>query len=280
MTELQKQSGEQAATSLQQAISSLLAQASLPGCEYLVGAARELGIDPYTTDLRKIEPVFAAAAERIKDVLRRGGDSKEHRQALEILDRLSSLNEQQRREIEEQEPATKILQGFKRLSDGSVELTLPSEVNFPEAAGRLNLEAKRKGMKPVFPELQLRTNLWCTDDWGKTLPSIAGRTHRFRIERESVNKSWQTQIDEYGSGQSLRVVALAAACEIIRGEVVGSFLNDRNGEKLWVRGERAGEVMLLDGSGYITCYHNHRDCPLPFVAYASSLPETKQGASV
>ena len=172
--------------------------------------------------------------------------------------------------LEPRVTAASILEGFKKLDDGVIEITLPVGTSIQEAGEILNAAAREKGMEyPVF-------NIDDADRWAKNeadsdLQTEPGKAYQFKIPMDSVSKTRASQVKDQGVGVPLGAIAIAEACERFNTENNGSLFKDADGDMVWVRGSAPGVALgsiLGFGVGILGC---RDDCSRNSVAFAPSV---------
>jgi len=163
--------------------------------------------------------------------------------------------------------AQTILQGFTKLSDGVIEMTLPVGVTIQQAGKLLNLAAKDKRMEwPVFCEGN--EDFWLTNEAIEDFRTEPGRTYRLKIPTDSVSKTKSEQVRDHGEGAPLGIVCLAEACERYNTENKGTLFKDASGTNVWVRGSAPG-VALNSRSGGVGVGRGDDELRGFIVAFAS-----------
>jgi len=138
--------------------------------------------------------------------------------------------------------AETILQGFKKLSDGVIEMTLPVGVTIQQAGKILNRAAREKGIKiPIFYEGQ--KDFWGKNEANKELRTVPGQTYLFKILTDSVSKAKSEQVRDHGEGAPLGIVCLAEACERYNTKNKGTLFKDASGAEVLVRGSAPGVAL-------------------------------------
>lgn len=166
--------------------------------------------------------------------------------------------------------AETILQGFKKLDGGVIELTLPVGTTIQQSGRLLNAAAREKGMKfPVF--FEGNAEFWKDNEANDALQTIPGKTYRFKIPADSVSKTRAKQIKEYGQGAPLGAVAIAETCERLNTENNGTLFRDANGNKVWVRGSAPGVVRGSNSGVGVSVWGRRDDDRSAEVAYAFSV---------
>jgi hypothetical protein len=131
--------------------------------------------------------------------------------------------------------------GYKKYEDGSVEITMPKDGKIQELGKALNAEAKAGGIsRPVFYEDQ--AGFWQNNEANPDLQTEPGKTYRFRIPSDSLDKNRNKQTKDYGSLRPLGAIALAEACERLQTKNEGC-LYKIGGRPVWVRGATPGVAL-------------------------------------
>jgi len=166
--------------------------------------------------------------------------------------------------------AQTILQGFKKLSDGVIEMTLPLGVTIHEAGKILNRAAKEKGIEiPVFYEGQ--KDFWEENEAKKDFRTEPGQECRFKIPTDSALKTKSQQVRDHGEAAPLGIVCLAEACERYNTENKGTLFKDASGTNVWVRGSAPGVALGSGSLGGVYVFGNGDDDRGDDVAFASSV---------
>ena len=128
--------------------------------------------------------------------------------------------------------ADTILQGYKKLAGGVIEITLPEGISIQDLGKLLNAAAREKGIGPVFYEGNAR--LWAELGSDPELSTEGRRTYRFRIEPDSFYKTRAEQVRDHGKGAPLGAIAISEACERLFNNA--TLFKNTDGEPIWVRG--------------------------------------------
>ena len=145
--------------------------------------------------------------------------------------------------------AKNILDGFKyNKNTGEIELTLPKGVTIQEAGEILNASAKDRQMeKPVFYTEDKEA--WSKIEANEKTKTEAGKTYKFSVPTDSVDKTRAKQEQDHGTGAPLGAIAIAEACHRLNTQNEGTLFKDANGNRVWVRGSASG-FALCSRSGY------------------------------
>ena len=159
--------------------------------------------------------------------------------------------------------AETILQGYKKLAGGVIEMTLPLGVTIHEAGEILNRAAREKGIKiPVFYEGE--KDFWLTNEAIEDFRTEPGRTYRLKIPTDSVSKTKSEQVRDHGEGAPLGIVCLAGACEGYNTDNMGTLFN-------WARGSAPGVALISNSARGVAVDGVHDDYRYHIVAFASSV---------
>jgi len=170
--------------------------------------------------------------------------------------------------------AETILQGYKNLGDGVIEMTLPLGVTIHEAGEILNRAAREKGIEiPVFYEGQ--KDFWLTNEANKDFRTEPGQACRFKIPTDSLSKTKAEQESDYGAAAPLGIVSLAEACERYNTNNKGTLFKDASGAKVWARGSAPGFALdsFSDLGVYVYVYGDSdgsRDADVAFASLVSA----------
>jgi hypothetical protein len=162
-----------------------------------------------------------------------------------------------------------ILQGFKKVFGGAIEITLPKGASVQAAGELLNAAAIEKGMKyPVFFEGD--AEYWEKHEANASLRTEPGQAYHFTIATSALSKTRDEQTRYHGKGAPLGAIAIAEACERLQSEDRNSLFKDALGNKIYLRGATPGVVLDSDMfSGVIV--HGHGDNRQDdFVAFATA----------
>ena len=259
--------------------------------EDLAGQVFDAAGERFISELKTVNP---AAAERVAEALKaaraeftpeaareikelkEAGDEASLRKALGQVEKLRSLLDGGSAALETEVTAETILQGFKKLDDGVIELTLPVGTTIQEAGTILNaaattpVEEGGKGMEdPVFYEGSAK--FWAENEANADLQTVPGRTYQFKIPTDSVSKTRADQVREYGEGAPLGAIAIAEACERLNTDNKGTLFRDADGNKVWVRGSAPGVVLNSNANYGVYVDGSHDDYGYSDVAFASSV---------
>ncbi|MCB0329147.1 MAG: hypothetical protein KDD70_05775, partial [Bdellovibrionales bacterium] len=250
MTEVEtKSQAPSEADELQSVVNDILSGTTLAVTSKTIAAAEALSIEPSSLQIvgeqRNLEAKFAEAIAPIKTALQgkenpTSEDLANMVKARQLLDKLIAINEG-RTSLETEVTADTILQGFKKLDGGVIELTLPVGTTIQEAGKLLNAAAKEKGMK--FPVFECDAGFWAKNEENTSLQTEPGRTYQFKIPTDSVSKTRAEQVRDHGEGAPLGAIAIAEACERLNTENNGTLFKDANGNKVWVRGSAPGVAL-------------------------------------
>ncbi len=174
--------------------------------------------------------------------------------------------------LEPKVTADAILQGFRKLDDGVIELTLPVGTSIQEAGKILNVAAIEKGMEfPVFYEGD--AEFWAKNEAIAILQTKPGRTYQFKILAESLGKSRNEQVRDHGEGAPLGAIAIAEACQALKegNDTSLFFKNAASGYKVLVHGTAPGVALNSNGDDGVRINHRYGDVPYTDVAFAPSV---------
>jgi hypothetical protein len=283
MTEVQtKSQAPSVADELQSVIDDILSGKTLADTSKTIAAAQALNIEPSSVQIvgeqRDIEAKFAEAIEPIKAALQgkenlTREDIANMVKASELLDKLIAINEG-RTSLETEVTAQTILQGFRKLDDGVIELTLPVGTTIQDAGNILNAAAKEKGMKyPVFNDGN--AEFWEKIEAITDLQTKPGKTYRFKIPTDSLRKTKIEQVRDHGEGAPLGAIAIAEACERLNTENNGTLFKDAGGNKVWVRGSTPGVVLYSSDGDGVYVGGSRDDIGDRYVAYGRTMSPSR-----
>jgi len=187
----------------------------------------------------------------------------------------STLEDYQRvvRILTRQPSVKDILQSYNKFSDGVIEITLPFGTSVQKAGEILNSAAKEKGMEyPVLYEGDVK--LWAKNEANDDLQTKPGRIYQFKVPTDSVSKTKEEQIKEYGPAAPLGAITIAEACERFITENRETLFKNTDGKRLWVRGSAPGVALYsFAGHGVEVYIRNDDDDDHDNdVAFAPSVP--------
>lgn len=164
--------------------------------------------------------------------------------------------------------AQDILDGFKyNKNTGEIELTLPKGVTIQEAGEILNASAKDRQMeKPVFYTENKET--WSKIEANQKTKTEAGKTYKFSIPTDSVDKTRAEQEEDHGTGAPLGAIAIAEACHRLNTQNEGTLFKDANGHRVWVCGSASGFALFSFSSDGVCVYGYEGDFCDISVAFA------------
>lgn len=166
--------------------------------------------------------------------------------------------------------ADTILQGFKKLSDGVIKLTLPVGVTIQKAGEILNRAAKNKEMEfSVFYEGQ--KDFWQKNEANEDLRTKPGKTYLFKIPTDSVSKTKSEELRDHGEGAPLGALAIAEACERLNTTNEGTLFKGVSGDRVWVRGSAPGVALFSYSRSGVFVNGSGDDGRDGRVAFASSV---------
>jgi hypothetical protein len=227
-----------------------------------VGLKTDLSLVPF----QQVPPTFRAAMSTLLDSTVSGLTVDKIRDiTAEVKARSAAL--------ESIVTAETILQGLKKLDNDVIEFTLPVGTTIQEAGKILNTAAREKGMEhPVFYESDAK--FWETNEANDDLRTKPGETYRFKISIDSVSKTRAKQIEDYGEGAPLGAVAIAEVCQRLKeGNDTSLFIDDSDGNKVWVRGLTPGIVLASTPDRGVDVGGTRDDVGSYTVAFAFSIPD-------
>ncbi|MGA1191529.1 MAG: hypothetical protein ACO3XO_04540 [Bdellovibrionota bacterium] len=280
MTEIEKKSQVPSVKDVfEKVVDHILSGATLVDTSEKIAAAGVVSIEPSALQIvgeqRNIEAKFAEAIEPIKAALQRKEnptreDIANMVKARALLDKLIAINEE-RTNLETEVTAKTILQGFKKLDDGVIELTLPFGTSIQEAGKLLNAAAREDGMEyPVFYEGH--ADWWRKNEANGDLQTKPGHTYRFEIVTGAVLKTRSEQVRDHGKAAPLGAIAIAEACERLNTENSGTLFK-ADGDKVWVRGSAPGVALHSTANDGVNVYGPHDDYRYGLVAFAPLVPD-------